>query len=172
MFRAKSILAILIIPVLLGLPIVRPAHGGLLPAPAFQRSDLAIIVHKSNPVENLSLTELREYILAERSHWSTRQKIRVAMREPGSPEREAVLRLVCGMKRDQDFTTYFLRAKFSEQVVDEPRNLDSAPNMIRFVANVAGALGYVRADEVDPSVRVIRVDNLSPGDSGYKLTLR
>ena len=172
MFRAKSILAILIIPVLLGLPIVRPAHGGLLPAPAFQRSDLAIIVHKSNPVENLSLTELREYILAERSHWSTRQKIRVAMREPGSPEREAVLRLVCGMKRDQDFTTYFLRAKFSEQVVDEPRNLDSAPNMIRFVANVAGALGYVRADEIDPSVRVIRVDNLSPGDSGYKLTLR
>ncbi|HLE61980.1 MAG TPA: hypothetical protein VI750_02510, partial [Pyrinomonadaceae bacterium] len=164
MFRAKSILAILIIPVLLGLPIVRPAHGGLLPAPAFQRSDLAIIVHKSNPVENLSLTELREYILAERSHWSTRQKIRVAMREPGSPEREAVLRLVCGMKRDQDFTTYFLRAKFSEQVVDEPRNLDSAPNMIRFVANVAGALGYVRADEVDPSVRVIRVDSLSPRD--------
>jgi len=172
LFRAKSILAILIIPVLLGLPIVRPAHGGLLPAPAFQRSDLAIIVHKSNPVENLSLTELREYILAERSHWSTRQKIRVAMREPGSPEREAVLRLVCGMKRDQDFTTYFLRAKFSEQVVDEPRNLDSAPNMIRFVANVAGALGYVRADEVDPSVRVIRVDSLSPGDPGYKLTLR
>jgi hypothetical protein len=172
LFRAKSILAILIIPVLLGLPIVRPAHGSLPPAPAFQRSDLAIIVHKSNPVENLSLTELREYILAERSHWSTRQKIRVAMREPGSPEREAVLRLVCGMKRDQDFTTYFLRAKFSEQVVDEPRNLDSAPNMIRFVANVAGALGYVRADEVDPSVRVIRVDDLSPGDPGYKLTLR
>jgi hypothetical protein len=172
LFRAKLILAILIIPALLGLPIVRPAHGGLLPASAFQRGDLAIIIHKSNPVENLSLTELREYFLAERSHWSTRQKIRVAMREPGSPEREAVLRLVCGMKRDQDFTTYFLRAKFSEQVVDEPRNLDSAPNMIRFVANVSGALGYVRADEVGPSVRVIRVDNLSPGDPGYKLTLR
>jgi ABC-type phosphate transport system substrate-binding protein len=167
----RLVLAVLIIPALLGLLIVQPAHGGLR-APVFQRGDLAIIVHKSNPVENLSLTELREYFLAERSHWSTRQKIRVAMREPGSAEREAVLRLVCGMKRDQDFTTYFLRAKFSEQVVEEPRNLDSAPNMIRFVANVSGAIGYVRADEVDPSVRVIRVDNLSPGDPGYKLTLR
>jgi hypothetical protein len=44
--------------------------------------------------------------------------------------------------------------------------------MIRFVANVSGAIGYVRADEVDPSVRVITVDNASPGDPGYKLTLR
>jgi ABC-type phosphate transport system substrate-binding protein len=158
--------------------LVRPVTGeeksllSSLSLKTIQRTDLAIIVHKSNPIENVSLTELREYFLAERSHWSTRQKIRVAMREPGSAEREAILRLVCGMKRDQDFTTYFLRAKFSEQVVEEPRNLDSSPNMIRFVANVLGAIGYVRADEVDPSVRVIRVDNLAPGDPGYKLTLR
>ena len=88
------------------------------------------------------------------------------MREPGSPERDAVLRLICGMNRDQDFTTYFLRAKFSEQIIDEPRNLDSSADMIKFVANVSGAIGYVRADEVDPSVRVIKVDNLAPGDPG------
>lgn len=178
MVGAKLVLAMAVIMVLLVVTMVQPASGGdrfAQPSSSlkiFQRGDLAIIVHKSNPVENVSLTELREYFLAERSHWSTRQKIRVAMREPGSPEREAILRLVCGMKRDQDFTTYFLRAKFSEQVVDEPRNLDSAPNMIRFVANVSGAIGYVRADEVDPSVRVIRVDDLSPGDPGYKLILR
>jgi ABC-type phosphate transport system substrate-binding protein len=176
LFSAKLLLVTLISLGLLTLSFVQPTSerkrvATSLPVLSSQRSDLAIIVHKSNPIENLSLTELREYFLAERSHWSTRQKIRVAMREPGSPEREAVLRLVCGMKRDQDFTTYFMRAKFSEQVVDEPRNLDSTPNMIRFVANVAGAIGYVRADEVDPSVRVIKVDNLSPGDAGYKLTL-
>jgi len=163
----------------MSLPLLRPVNAGgerLVPSfPPFsklQRSDLAIIVHKSNPVQNLSLAELREYFLAERGYWSTRQKIRVAMREPGAPEREAVLRLICGMNRDQDFTTYFLRAKFSEQVTEEPRNLDSASNMIRFVANVSCEIGYVRADEVDPSVRVITVDNASPGDPGYKLTLR
>jgi ABC-type phosphate transport system substrate-binding protein len=162
----------------MSVPILAPANAveGRLLSPSLllrtlQRGDLAIIVHKSNPVQNLSMGELREYFLAERSHWSTQQKIRVAMREPGSPEREAVLRLICGMKRDQDFTTYFLRAKFSEQIVEEPRSLDSTPNMIRFVANVSGAIGYVRADEVDPSVRVIRVDNLLPGDPDYKLVL-
>ena len=179
MFSANGILITLLITALMGVPIMRPANAGPERLPpsspvrsTLQRGDLAIIVHKSNPIQNLSLAELREYFLAERSHWSTRQKIRVAMREPGSPEREAVLRLICGMNRDQDFTTYFLHAKFSEQVIDEPRNLDSTQNMIRFVANVSGAIGYVRADEVDPSVRVITVDNASPGDSGYKLVLR
>jgi ABC-type phosphate transport system substrate-binding protein len=179
LFRTNAILNILLILVLMSLPIPRPVNaGGKRLVPSFspfsklQRGDLAIIVHKSNPVQNLSLAELREYFLAERGYWSTRQKIRVAMREPGSPEREAVLRLICGMNRDQDFITYFLRAKFSEQVTEEPRNLDSTSNMIRFVANVSGAIGYVRADEVDPSVRVITVENAAPGDPGYKLTLR
>ena len=176
MFRANAAFAMLLILALMSMPIARPvpAGGHALPLPSvshsnLQKGDLAIIVNKSNPVQNLSLGELREYFLAERRHWSSRQKIRVAMREPGSPEREVVLRLVCGMSRDQDFTTHFLRAKFSEQVLEEPRNLDSTPNMIKFVANVSGAIGYVRADEVDPLVRVIRVDDLSPGDPGYKL---
>jgi ABC-type phosphate transport system substrate-binding protein len=178
-YRANRILINLLILMLMSVSALAPANEveERLPSLRFspstlQRSDLAIIVHKSNPIQNLTMSELREYFLAERSRWSTQQKIRVAMREPGSPEREAVLRLICGMNRDQDFTTYFLRARFSEQVIDEPRNLDSASNMIKFVANVAGAIGYVRADEVDPSVRVIRVDNLAPGDPGYKLGLR
>src|ERR1700756_2403557 len=93
-----------------------------LKSSAAVRNDLAIIVNKSNPIQNLSLAELREYFLGERTHWSTQQKIRVAMRESGAPERQAVLRLICGMDRDQDFTTYFLRAKFSEKVIDEPRS--------------------------------------------------
>ena len=176
MFRANAILAILLILASLSAAIVQPTCASerrlllsSLPPATQQRGDLAIIVHRSNSVENLTLAELREYFLAERSNWSTRQKIRVAMREPGSSEREAVLRLICGMSRDQDFTTYFLRAKFSEQVIEEPRSLNSTPDMIRFVSNVSGAIGYVRADEVDPSVRVIRVDNLAPGDPGYKL---
>lgn len=176
MFRGNLIFATLQIIALISAPVAQPGRASgrwsplpALPPPALQRGDLAIIVNKTNAVENLSLAELREYFLAERSHWSTRQKIRAAMREPGSPERDVVLRLVCGMDREQDFTAYFLRAKFSEQVVEEPRSLNSTPNMLRFVANVPGAIGYVRADEVDPSVRVIRVDNLLPGDPGYKL---
>jgi hypothetical protein len=41
--------------------------------------------------------------------------------------------------------------------------------MIKTISNVPGAIGYVRVDEVDASVKVIRVDGLAPGDAGYKI---
>ena len=41
--------------------------------------------------------------------------------------------------------------------------------MIKFVSFVSGAIGYVRPEEVDASVKVLRVDGLAPGDPGYKL---
>lgn len=139
------------------------------PTTATQQTAVAIIVNKSNPTDSLSVGELREFFLAERSHWPTKQKVRVAMAAAGRPERQLVLRLVCNMPREQDFQAYFLRAKFSEQTLEQPREFASTPDVLRFVSNVPGALGFVRADEVDPSVKVLRVENLTPGDPGYKL---
>lgn len=143
------------------------------PAPAAktdaQQTAVAVIVNKSNATESLTLGELREYFLAERSHWPTRQKVRVAMGAAGRPERQLFLRTVCDMRREQDFQAYYLRAKFSEQTLEQPREFSSTPDVLRFVSNVNGAIGFVRADEVDPSVKVVRVENLTPGDPGYKL---
>lgn len=136
---------------------------------AAQQPAVAIIVNRSNTTESLSVGELREYFLAERSHWPTKQKVRVAMAAAGRPERQLILRLVFNMPREQDFQAYFLRAKFSEQTLEQPREFASTPDVLRFVSNVPGAIGFVRADEVDPSVKVLRVENLTPGDPGYKL---
>jgi len=153
-------------------PAWKPASGRgpeVLRPPVAQQSAVAIIINKANATESLSLGELREYFLAERSHWPTRQKVRVAMAAAGRPERQLVLRLVCNMPREQDFQAYFLRAKFSEQTLEQPREFAATPDVLRFVSNVPGAIGFVRADEVDPSVKVLRVENLTPGDPGYKL---
>src|SRR6185295_204724 len=57
--------------------------------------DLAIIVNTANPTDDLSLAQLRGILLAERAHWPNGQKITVVMREPGQPERAAILRAVC-----------------------------------------------------------------------------
>lgn len=131
--------------------------------------ELAIIVNKSNPNDNLQFSELREYFLAERSNWSSGGgKVRVIMREPGEPEREAVLRLIYDMN-EKDFNSYFLGKKFRGEVIEEPRLRSSTPDMIKTISNVQGAIGYVRADEVDASVKVLRVDGLAPGDAGYKI---
>jgi len=133
--------------------------------------EIAVIVNKSNPVSDVSLAELREYFLAERGHWPNGGgKVRVVMLDPGRPTREAVLRLIYNMN-EKGYTSYFLGKKFRGEVLEEPRQQSSPTDVIKFVSFVPGALGYVRPEEVDASVKVIRVDGLAPGDPGYKLKL-
>ena len=170
--------AILIVVAVAALLLIPPARGAkrqpLASMPVMQtrpQVELAIIVNKSNPNDSLSFSELREYFMAERNNWSGGAgKVRVIMREPGGAEREAVLRLIYDMN-EKDFISYFLGKKFRGEILEEPRLRTSTPDMIKTIANVPGAIGYVRADEVDASVKVIRVDGLAPGDAGYRIKL-
>ena len=148
---------------------MRQPSASVLTGQTRSQVELAIIVNKSNPNDNLSFSELREYFMAERNNWpSGAGKVRVIMREPGVPEREAVLRLIYDMD-EKDFNSYFLGKKFRGEILEEPRLRTSTPDMIKTISNVPGAIGYVRADEVDASVKVIRVDGLAPGDAGYRI---
>jgi ABC-type phosphate transport system substrate-binding protein len=134
-------------------------------------AEIAVIVNKSNPVEDLPLSELREYFLAERGHWPNGGgKVRVVMLDPGLPARDAALRLIYNMN-EKGYVSYFLGKKFRGETLEEPRQQNSAADVIKFVSFVSGAIGYVRPEEVDASVKVIRVDGLAPGDPGYKLKL-
>lgn len=176
--RAAVILMILTIIVSIGSLRSRTARAEAHEAPDYVRpaqvssqAELAIIVNKSNPTDSISFSELREYFLAERNHWSNGGgKVRVVMREPGQPEREAVLHLIYGMN-EKGFISYFLGKKFTGEVLEEPRQQASTPDVIKFISYVPGAIGYVRADEVDASVKVLRVDGLAPGEPGYKIKL-
>ena len=132
---------------------------------------LAVVVHKSNPIENLSLEDLRRLCLAEQKHWDNGRKITVALREPGQPEREAVLRAVFRMK-ENEFTRYFLQSAFVGDVGTAPKELATTVGVRRFIFNVPGAIGFVRASELDDSVKLVRVNGLAPGEEGYPLTVQ
>jgi hypothetical protein len=91
------------------------------------------------------------------------------MRDTSRPERAAVPRTVYEM-REQDFRAHFPRAKFTGELPEEPLLRDTTSRVINFVFLQPGAVAYVRADEAAPSVKVLRLDGLLPGDPGYKLT--
>jgi ABC-type phosphate transport system substrate-binding protein len=129
---------------------------------------LAIVVNRSNPVDDLSFTELRTIFLGGRSHWANGRRITLVMRQPGDPERKAILRDVCGMNEDQ-LNTHFLRGLFTGEILVSPKILDTPAGVRKFLFNVPGAIGYLRVSDVDGSVKTVRIDNLLPGDKGYKL---
>lgn len=127
---------------------------------------LAIVVNRSNPMTEISLADLRRVFRGQRSRWSNGRRVTLVMRDRGAPEREAILRSLYGLA-EEDYRRTYLQAVFSGEASDHPKTLASTNGVLRFVYNVPGAIGYVRASEVDPSVKTLRVDGRLPGEPGY-----
>lgn len=131
---------------------------------------LAIVVNQSNPVNELSSPELRKIFLGERTHWPNGRRITLVMIEPGRPERVAILRELYHMS-ESELNRHFLHGLFTGQVLVSPKTLNTPVGVCKFVFNVPGAIGYLRASDVDDSVRVMRVDGHLPQDQDYSLRI-
>lgn len=150
-----------------------PARVAAAPAPlpaGGAEQAVAIIVNQSNPVENFSFDDLRKIFLGERSHWPNGRRITLVMLDPSQPERKAVLRDIYGMN-EKDLNNHFIQGVFSGAVFVSPKNLATPPDVLRFVFNVPGAIGYVRASDVDSTVKVLRIDGRLPDDKDYRFRL-
>jgi ABC-type phosphate transport system substrate-binding protein len=150
-----------------------------LGAPALSRASglqaagggpLAIVVHRSNPVDNLTLRELRRIFMLDTQTWPNGRKITVVLREAGQPEREQGIRLICGMS-EADYERHVLFQTFRGQIGWGPRSIRSAAAMLRFVFNAPGAIGYVLASETNDSTKVLRIEGVLPLDPTYPLRL-
>ena len=133
-----------------------------------KQESLAIIVNQSNPVNDLSLSELRAVFLGERRHWPNGRRIPLVMMEPGQPERDAVLREICKMG-ESDLRRRLLQGLLTGDILVSPKTLATPVGVRKFVFNVPGAIGYLRPADVDASVKVLRVDGHLPGEAEYQL---
>jgi ABC-type phosphate transport system substrate-binding protein len=157
--------------------IVAPLLALLVASPAAPRAStvqaqageaLAIIVHASNPVNSLTLRELRRIFMLDTQTWPNGRKITVMLRETGQPERGEAIRLICGMS-EAEYSRHVLFQTFRGNVGWGPRSIRSAAAMLRFVFNAPGAIGYVRAGEADDSTKIVRIDGVLPSDARYVL---
>ena len=144
-------------------------HAHVQASPPKQEA-LAIVVNQSNPVDDLSFSELRAVFLGERSHWPNGRRITLVMMEPGHPEREAVLHDVCRMG-EADFRRRFLQGLLTGEVLVSPKTLATTAGVRKFIFNVPGAIGYLRPADVDASVKVLRIDGHYPNDAEYALRI-
>ena len=139
-------------------------------AAAIARSHLAVIVNRANPVASISRRELRAIFLGDQTTWQHGRRATPALREPGDPERATALRLIYGMS-EADLSRHFLHRTFMGGSTAGPRTLATAEGVKRFVFNVPGGIGLVRLADLDDTVKVLKVDDHSPGDAAYVLVI-
>jgi len=136
---------------------------------------IVVVVNNSNPIENLSVADLRKIFLSDRSRWDTGKAVAPVIVAAGSPERSAFLKIVCSMS-DAEFNKYFVHAAFTGTDLTPPKEVSSSRDVKTAVAASPGAIGFVRAldfhgDGSDGGVKAIKVDGMAASDSGYKLKM-
>ncbi|MDI6854309.1 MAG: phosphate ABC transporter substrate-binding protein [Deltaproteobacteria bacterium] len=127
---------------------------------------IAIIVNKDNPLENLSLEQIRQIYQGKITDWAElglpSHSIHLITREEGSGTRNAFEELAMGKE------AYITPAALVQ---------DSNGSVREIVANDPHALGYISMGLVEPRVRAIAVDGVLPTrenvkNHSYKLVRR
>jgi len=160
--------------VFIGLLLSAATLAGTVPVVAQQAPigpALAIIVHRSNPVDNLTSGELRRIFMLDMQTWPHGRKITVVLRDRGQPERADAIRLVCRLS-ESEYEKHILFQTFQGSVNIGPRAIQSVSGMLNFVFSAPGAIGYVNAGEVTPAVKLLRIDGMLPDDPRYPLRRR
>ena len=147
----------------------------LPPSWAVDGGPIVVIVNQANPVQNVSMAELRKIFLSDHNRWDTGKTIAPVIAAPGAAERSAFLKIVCGM-RDAEFGKYFVQAAFTGKDVTPPREVLSGRDVKSIVAGSPGAIGFIRAldfhgDGSDGGVKAVKVEGLLASDPGYKLRI-
>jgi ABC-type phosphate transport system substrate-binding protein len=144
-----------------------------LPVAHASGDPIVVIVNGSNPIENLSLLELRKLFLSDRSRWDTGKSVAPVIPAVGAPERAAFLKIVCGMN-DADLGKYFLQAAFTGKSAIPPKEVVNASSVKSFVALSPGAIGFIPAmdfhgDGSDGGIKAVRIDGAQASDPAYKI---
>ena len=143
------------------------ALGALGPAPG-RAADVAVIVHPSNPLSDVSLGDLERIFKMEQQHWDGGGRIYVVLQESGTPEKNLVLKRLYRMK-DGDLKQHYLGKLYRGEIASFPRIAHSNAAARRLVSQAPSAISFVDAASADASVKVLRIDGKRPGEPGYVL---
>lgn len=125
------------------------ANAGVYPVPFRVAHDAVIpVVHTKNRIRSLSLEQLGQIYAGEITNW----------KQLGGPDRS-----VRPVFRDADSGTHMVWSQFiaspGEEVTDR-REVISGSEVVRYVADHRGAIGYIGLGNLNANVRPLSVDGV------------
>jgi ABC-type phosphate transport system substrate-binding protein len=121
--------------------------------------DIAFIVNVENPVNEINVSEIRDFYFKRKKQWPNGESVRFIDRNTEGKLRNYFLKYVL-RKSKSDVELYWIGQKLYTGD-SAPLRETSESNTIQFVATFKGAIGYVSATAVLPDkVKVIKTTGL------------
>jgi len=125
------------------------------PLQAQEAETLVMVVNKANSAAvGMNLGTARKLVLGEMSDWHNGAKVIVVLTPPGSNERAAVLKKICGMS-EAAYTRYEMQAAFTGQTAATVHEAASDAVIKNAVKTNPGAVGFLHKSQVDESVQAV-----------------
>jgi ABC-type phosphate transport system substrate-binding protein len=129
---------------------------------------MVVIVNRDTPVENLSFAEVQRVFRGERQYWNAETPVVLIMRAPVAAERKVMLDQIYRMTESQ-FKQYWIARIFRAEATSTPKVVYSNQTINELVGAIPGAISLVRAEDVTPGVKSIKIDGFLPGEANYPL---
>jgi len=133
-----------------------------------QRADIAIIVNKSVPVDDLTFAEVRKVFRGERQYWTSGLRVTLLVRAPVARERDVVLKKIYEMSEAQ-YRQYWISKVFRADVAAGPKIVYTNDMATELVSAIPGAVSFIEASKAPAGFKIIKVNGIMPGETGYPL---
>jgi ABC-type phosphate transport system substrate-binding protein len=147
--------------ILLGVLFALGAHGT-------QGAEIAIVVNKENAIDDLSMKDLKAIFEMTMQNWKGRDRIQLVLLKSEEMATEIVQKKIYN-RSDTAMVMFWRNIQFNS-VAKIPRKWNSSFEVKKVVSKRENSIGYIDADDVDDSVKILSVGGLLPGDEGYPLS--
>lgn len=136
------------------------------PSASRESGDIAVVVNSANPATQISVPELRDFLLGDRRFWAGNVQVRLVLRERGARERDLVLASILDMD-NRAFAKHWRAKVFRGEAAEEPLTVTSKEVVIQYLSSTPGAMAFMAVQDVPRQLKVLRVDGKLPGEQGY-----
>ncbi|NQV17265.1 MAG: hypothetical protein HQ534_01800 [Armatimonadetes bacterium] len=129
------------------------------------QGQIAVVVAKNNPVNNLTLEELRRIYLGKVTTFSNGEKIILLQYEPLMKE---FYRIVLN-KTPMKVRKHWIGVVFSGGSATPPREFTTIHQLSEILDKYSGVIGFIDWEDVGDNEKVITIDGIRPQEANYPL---
>lgn len=128
-------------------------------------AEIAIVVHPDNPITDISLDYLKRIYLGKTTSFESGDAIVLTV-NPKLNEEFYELVLSMSVRRVR---RHWMKIVFEGVFATPPIALEDLDEMKKFIGKNEGSIGFMDILAVDSTLKVLTIEGLSPGASGYPL---
>lgn len=135
----------------------------------FQNVDaqIAVIVKKGNFLDDITIAELKEIFLGEKKTWGNGTRIILVDQKSNRDLSNNFYKVTTGKSLSRVKEIWIKKMITGE--MSPPKAFNSDADIIYFVSQNYGAIGFIEAKNKVDIVKVLTIEGKSPDDSKYKL---